>query len=102
MPISEQCPPTKLVLNDSDLGRFCELTGSIAEAIVRNDGIGIDDENNLADAQRPPVFGPGFEPTSTLLIHLLNGEPHSLIFKAFRLVTGAFGLKFGKVPLHHQ
>lgn len=81
---------TRFVLNNSNFGALGELARSIPKAILReririqwislkstkpylgHDCVGIDNENDVTDADRPGIVGPGLPLLTVRLIYLLN------------------------------
>ena len=60
-----------LVLDDRAPGGAVQLAGGVAEAVVGDDGVGVDDEDDLAYVQRPRVVCPRPPPLPALLERLL-------------------------------
>jgi hypothetical protein len=48
----------RLVLDDVNLGRLGEFAGGVAEAVLSHERVGVDDEDDVAEAYRAAVARP--------------------------------------------
>jgi hypothetical protein len=81
----------RLVLDDSDGGALGELAGGIAEAIFGDDGVRVDNEDNLSDTARLAVRRPRAPATAGCLVDLLDGELESFLFEIFGAIERVRG-----------
>ena len=60
---------------------------------LRNDGVRVDDENNLADAKSLRIVSPWFEAPSAFLIHFIDRHAQRLLLDVLVIVVGSGGIR---------
>ena len=69
------------MLDNSNIRAFKHLPCRISEAILRNNRIRIDDQNNLAHPKTLPIRTPRTELALRLLVELFLRHLHRTVFK---------------------
>ncbi len=92
-----------LMLDDRDVRARTHLARRIAEAVLRDNRVRVDDEHDRAHAQRLSVRTPRHEAAVALLVQLVLRHLHRAVLEAFvRGVLCAFGFEPREVFLEQE